>query len=324
MAEARAECPKQMIHGPCGGVAPTGGCEVGDRPCPFHDAPVLVIEERPSLPRAVPLGQVIVDLRLPADDAELGAVVEILGSAAATALIGEHLDDPPGSDPVNAAHRLCDLGLPAIVTATGRDRSPGEHGALLEALVAAGVLAVHCVTGDHPAVRLGPDHDASFSLDGTQLAMRARAAGALVSVGESPAAPPVGARPDRVVMKETAGADLVILNHAGSPQRLIDFADRCADVGATVDLVAPVPVITDHASARALQRFPGLVLPPGLVDRVLGASDPVVAGVAAAAEMASDLLSSGRFRGVNLSGAAGGSGPIERARIMRRVATTLG
>lgn len=317
-----------MANGPCGGVEHDGGCEVDRRPCPFLAAdavpPPIGI---PYRPRPTGIGRLLIDLRLPVDDGradrELAQIARIFHDVGGTALVGEHVDDPTDAAPHRHAARLAAVGLPAVVTVTGRDRTETEHAAEIVRLVDRGAVAVHCVTGDHPAVRLGPDATATFTLDGTELATVARSSGAAVSVCESPAATPLGDRPARVAAKQAAGADLAVLNHGGPPEVLVDFADRCRDAGAELALVAPVPVITDHRSARALARFPGLVLPDGLVERVLAARDPHVAGVRAAGEIGAELMASGRFAAVNLSGSATAGGPIARAETMAEVATAV-
>lgn len=321
-------CPKHMIHGPCGGVEADGGCEVDRRPCPFLAADAVPPPTGvPYRPRPTDIGRLLIDLRLPAGDGgadrELAQVARIFRDVGGTALVGEHVDDPTDAAPHQHAERLAAVGLPAIVTVTGRNRTDVEHAAEIVRLVGSGAVAVHCVTGDHPAVRLGPDATATFTLDGTELATVARSSGATVSVCESPAATPVADRPTRVAAKQAAGADLVVLNHGGAPSVLVDFADRCRDAGAELALVAPVPVITDHRSAQALAQFPGLVLPDGLVERVLAAHDPHTTGTKAATEIGAELLASGRFAAVNLSGSATAGGPVERAETMAEVATAL-
>ena len=153
---------------------------------------------------------------------------------------------------------------------------------------------------------------------------RARDAGATVSTGESPTAPPTDARPARVVAKQRAGADIVVLNHAGSTRDLVAFADRCAAAGADLAVVAPVPVITDEHSARILDQFPGLVLPDGLVERVLASSDRRRAGIEEAIAMGKTLVDSGRFAALNLSGSEQGLTAVERAELMASVADGIG
>lgn len=319
-----APCPKQMVHGPCGGVTPDLGCEVDARPCPFVDAvvtePGVDVSRRA---RPVDLGRFVIDLRLPSDDAALAEVAAIYRDIGATVLVGEHVDDPDDAAPHHHAERLAAVDLPAVVTVTGRRRSPDEHSAEIDRLVDAEVRAVHCITGDHPAARFGPEATATFTLDGAQLARLARDAGAHVSVAESPIAPPRDRRADRVAMKERAGADLVVLNHTGSPGAVAAFADSCRDAGASLAVVAPVPVITDVSSARALSQFPGLALPDGLTDRILDSDDPEAAGVVAAVELGTELLATGRFTALNLSGSATAAGPVERARLMAGVAEGL-
>ena len=88
-------------------------------------------------------------------------------------------------------------------------------------------------------------------------------------------------------------------------------------------LVAPVPVVTDRRSAEALERFPGLRLPPGLVAGVLAAGDPRVAGTTAAIEIGRQLLASGAFAAVNLSGPGADVGLEARAELMATVATEI-
>lgn len=321
---AVAECPKDMVFGPCGGVTPDNGCEVDGRPCPFVDnvvtTPPAGTEHRP---RAIDLGRAVVDLRLPTDDATLAEVVQIYRAIGATVLVGEHVDDPGDHTPHDHARRLRDHELPAVVTVTGRRRSLEAHEDEIRQLVAEDVVAIHCVTGDHPAARFGPDADATFTLDGTRLASLARRAGAKVSVAESPASPPADARAERLVTKQSAGADVAILNHAGSAADLVDFAERTTTAGAELALVAPVPVITDAESARALVQFPGLVLPDGFTDSVLTSADPGRTGIELAIELGRELLASGHFAAVNLSGAATADGPVERARIMAEVVEAL-
>ena len=320
-------CPKEMVYGPCGGVTVSGGCEVDDRRCPFVDlaspitwqaGPAGAVRDVVSARR-----EVWVDLRPdPSMEWETREAVEVLAAAGAGVLIGEHLDDPTPHRPSEVA-RAVGTSVPVIATITCRGRTDAALDTQIDALVALGVHAVHCVTGDHPAARLGLDLWPTFSRDGTELAARAAGRGARVSVAESPASPPIGFRAPRLLSKQDAGADMAVLNHAGSTDDLVGFADQCRSLGVTLDLIAPVPVITDRRSAASLERFPGLTLPPGLIECILGADDPVSAGIAAATRMGSDLLDSGRFQGVNLSGSAADTGIVGRAQLMAAVAREL-
>jgi len=318
-------CPKSMVYGPCGGVRADRRCEVDDRVCPFClDASVPIWSGPPRMPRAFDLPTIVIDVRPSVDDpVMLLETAARLASSGYGALLGEHLDDPAPERPHIAAGVVAAQGVAVVATITPRDRSEPECSAEVDALVAAGVRAIHCVTGDHPACRFGPDLTATFSMDGTRLAALARSRGAFVTVAESPASPPVEWRPERVLSKQHAGADAVILNHAGSVDDLCRFARRCRDVGVTMPLVAPVPVVTDHRSAHALTQFPGLCLPPGLLDAVLHAPDPHQAGIDAAVEIGRALLASGEFRHLNLSGSASGSGLAERAAVMTAVAESI-
>ncbi len=319
-----SRCPKDMVYGPCGGVRANGDCELPYYRCPFA---LAVVERPPADPvhrsRPVDFGTALIDLQLPRRDDDLQRVADVVNAAGATVLVGEHVDDPSGSSPHRHAERLAAVDLRGVVTVTGRTRSVDEHVTEICRLVEAGVAAVHCVTGDHPAVRMGPDRTATFSLDGTRLAEHARTTGVTVSVSESPAATPTIHRPARVAIKERAGADVVILNHAGAPTSLVEFADRCREAGARLAMVAPVPVITDRTSARSLAQFPGLVLPDGLVERVLGSCDPFAAGIDAAVEIGRELMESGRFATINLSGAGANVGAVERVELMASIAEMI-
>ena len=315
-----------MVYGPCGGVREDRRCEIDDRDCPFClDASLHVWRGPAQTPRAFDLPAIVIDVRPSIDDpAMLRRTAAQLAQHGYGALLGEHLDDPAPDRPHIAAAAVAAQGVAVVATVTPRDRSGLECTIEIDALIGAGVLAVHCVTGDHPAARLGADFTATFSMDGTRLAALARSHGAFVTVAESPASPPVEWRPDRVLSKQHAGADAVILNHAGSVDDLCRFARRCRDVGVTMPLVAPVPVVTDHRSAHALTQFPGLCLPPGLLEAVLHDRDPHRAGIDAAVDIGRALLASGEFRHLNLSGSASGSGLAERAEVMTEVAEAIG
>jgi 5,10-methylenetetrahydrofolate reductase len=313
-----------MTFGPCGGVDDRFGCEVDGRPCPFcaftgpprwrgaHHAP-----------RPVDLGRYVTDLRPSTDPGELRAAAGVLASFGATALLGEHLDDPGDEPPHAVAAPVVEAGVRVVATLTGRDRTPEQARSEIGHMADVGVTAVHCVTGDHPAVRFGPRRTARFPLDGTRLAALARAGGCRVSVAESPATPPVDWRPIRLLDKQRAGADVAILNHGGAPAALADFARRASAAGVSLPLVAPVPVVTDQRSARALTQFPGLALPAGLATRVLSAVDGRRAGIDAAIEIGAALLAGGHFATVDLSGSAGDVGLVERVEIMAEVAAGI-
>ena len=121
-----------------------------------------------------------------------------------------------------------------------RDRNRVALEAELHGLADVGA-AVHCVTGDHTELGHRPDAQPVFDLDSTQLAALAAAAGLLVSVAENPVAAPVELRPARAAEKAKAGAQVCIVNHAGTAERLRAF------VSATQAL--PVPSICTSSPA---------------------------------------------------------------------------
>lgn len=324
-AEDDTGCPKHMVHGPCGGPRGDGTCEVGDRPCPFLGTALPrfdgdALDEVPPVP---PL-RVIADLRPdPSLTEEVAAAAALLAGTVDAVLVGEHLDDAtPHAVPV-VAEAVRSAGLDVVATLTCRQRTPDRAAADATALVDAGALAVHCVTGDHPRARLGLDQDPPFPLDSTRLTRVVAGVGAPASVAESPASPPGLDRVDRLLDKERAGATLGVLNHAGASSTTIGFVAEARRRGLRMPLLACVPVITDAHSARALDRFPGVVLPPGLIEEVLGAADPHDAGVARAVAIADELLDGG-LDGVDLSGLGVTGALDERARVMAEVASGIG
>ena len=316
MRRAEPRCPKSMVYGPCGGVT-DHGCEVDGRPCPFVTAPPVVWDRPPMTPRVVDLPQVVVDLRPEPDDPDFGAAVDVLREAGVAGLVGEHLDDRTGVSGPDLVRAVTERGLTTIATVTCRDRSAADCGGRIGRMIDAGARAVLCVTGDHPAARFGTDHTAGFELDGTRLAALARTSGAAVAVAENPASAPVDRRPARLLTKQHAGADLAIVNHAGDVDDLVRFADRARALGVTLALAAPVPVVTDPGSLRALTQFPGVHLPAGFT---ASAAETGFDGVAAAVELGRRLLASGRFEHLDLSGRATTSTQLERNRLMAEVA----
>ena len=111
------------------------------------------------------------------------------------ALLGEHVDNPSSAGDDSGALPateviaiLSDAGVDVIATVTGRDRTLRDAGALIGAYRNAGVTAIHCVTGDHPAA-VGIDRPARFGAEAITLIAAATDSGCPATVGESPASP---------------------------------------------------------------------------------------------------------------------------------------
>lgn len=186
-----------------------------------------------------------------------------------------------------------------------RDRNRVAMEGELAALAHVGVAGVHCVTGDHTNTGQRPDATPVFDLDSTEAASLARANGHLVSVAEAPATPPVDRRPDRLLEKMRAGAEVCFVNHAGGAAPVARFVARAQDLGATMWFVPCIPILLDRESAALLRTFTTLVLPEGYLDRILGASDVFEEGIAAAVDLGREMLAIEGVVGVNLSGGAG-------------------
>ena len=307
-----------MSYGPCGGVRNDGGCEVDQRPCPFPERPMTVPEHRPSAAVTWPDPAIVVDVRSPIG--WVGDSHALWRRTAATlsgcvALIGEHVDNPVRQDdsgPLATEEVIAilrDGGVATIVTVTGRDRDLPDARRLIERYHHAGALAVHCVTGDHPAA-LDIKRPARFGAESMSLIGVCAALQVPATVAESPTSP--GPRPQRLAAKQLAGASGCILNHGGDAHELVAFADSCRDAGASLPLLAPVPMVADKHAALALAAFPGVRLPTGYLDLIIDAVDASEAALVAMEQLTSNLWHSGRFIGINLSGGGRGTDPWGR------------
>lgn len=325
----RPDCPKRMVHGPCGGVRDDGRCELAEDPCTFlrtpppeWPEPVPVSAPRPGglLERAAHGPVVLTDLRVtPFDPASVRAVVAEVGGVSDAVLIGEH-HNRPDLPPVMLAAEVLAAGGRPWTTLACRDRNRLVLEQELAGLALTGVDGVLCVTGDGSGPGVRPGVTQVFDLDGPRLTALAARAGLSAAVPESPEAPPTHLRPARVALKQRAGAAVCVLNHVSSPERVAAFVGAARAAGATLPFVAAVAVYTDERSARVLQAFPGLHLDDAAVRRVLDAADPVEAGIAAAVAEARALLAVPGVIGVNLSGRASDRGVLVGARVKAEVA----
>jgi 5,10-methylenetetrahydrofolate reductase len=326
----RLGCPKRMVFGPCGGVRDDGRCELAEHRCVFLDEPLVAWPDPPitAVPDRLTAGAdgrpaVLVDLSVvPFDPSSVRRVVEVLAPVSDGLLVGEHANRPD-FPPTMFAAEVRDAGGRPWTTLACRDRNRVVLEQELAGLAAVGVDGVLCVTGDARGPGVRPGVTQVFDLDGPRLAALAAAAGLTVAVPESPEAPPVDQRPARVVVKQQAGAQLCVLNHVRTPQRVAEFVAAARAAGATVPFVAGVAVYTDERSARVLQRFPGLHLDDAVVEGVLAAPDPRAAGIAAAVTEARALLSVDGVVGVNLSGMGSDRGTEDGALVKAAIADEL-
>ncbi|HWR84517.1 MAG TPA: methylenetetrahydrofolate reductase, partial [Rhodoglobus sp.] len=95
------------------------------------------------------------------------------------------------------------------------------------------------------------------------------------------------------------------------------------EAGADLAFIPCVPVVVDRGSAALLATFPAMVLPPGYLDRILAATDPLSEGVAAAVELAEAFLGIPGVRGVNLSGGPAAGREVEFAQVLARIGRDL-
>jgi 5,10-methylenetetrahydrofolate reductase len=334
-----------MVYGPCGGVAPDGGCEVPGLRCTFVDLPLPRWPGGPDGPAArqpgapptlrvalgVPAGRPVVVADLPAaplDLASLRSTARRLSGHDDAVLLGDHGGARVQLPPSLRAEVVVSQGVDAWAGLNCRDRNRVALEGELAGLAAVGAAGVHCVTGDHTSLGHRADAQPVFDLDATRLVPLARAAGLTASVAENPVAPPVATRAERLAEKAAAGAQVCFVNHTSGPAAVAAFVaaarTACAARGAPVpEVVACVAVVLDPASAAVLRSFTGLELPPGYLEGVLAARDVRAAGVAAATRLALDLLAVDGVAGVDLSGGAGPGQEDDVAAAMAQVADAV-
>ena len=186
-----------------------------------------------------------------------------------------------------------------------------------------GVRTVFCVTGDGRGYDVRPDVTQTFDLDGPRLVELSASLGMIAAVPETPTAPPIHARPVRLVQKQRAGASVAVLNHVTRPASVGRFVEAARAAGLTMPVLAAVAVFTDALSAAVLQGLPGLQLDPDVVGQVLGSNNPIEAGIDAAVAEAQTLLRIDGVVGANISGSASSSGTRLGAEIKAEVGARI-
>jgi 5,10-methylenetetrahydrofolate reductase len=289
--------------------------------CAFGD---VVPWSGPQLqPRPVQPPLVLTDFSCaPFDPRDVAATAGVLVPSCDAVLIGEH-QNKPDFPPTMMGRLLLDAGATPWITLSCRDRNRVVLEQELRGLRIIGVETAMCVTGDGRGYDIRPDVTQTFDLDGPRLVALAASIGMVAAVPETPTAPPVHARPTRLVEKQRAGASLAVLNHVPFPAMIADFMSSARSAGLSIPVIAAVAVFTDPVSAAVLQGLPGLELDPAVTERVLGAADPVAAGIEAAIAEARTLLSIDGVAGVNISGLASASGTRVGAEIKAEVGRRL-
>lgn len=309
-------CPKRMVMGPCGGVRPDYGCEVLPGRCVFEHVPAWR-QPQPPTPLANP-PLILTDFTAePYSPRSMETVAEVLAPSCDAVLVGEH-HNRPDFPPTMHARMLIEQGLRPWLTLACRDRNRVVLEQELTGLRHLGVDAVLCVTGDARGYDVRPDVTQVFDLDGPRLTGLAASLGLSAAVAETPTAPPREQRAVRLAQKQRAGAAVAILNHC-SVSVVRRFLLDAAAAGVSLPVIAAAAVYTDEVSAGVLAGLPGLDLDTDAVNRVLGAADPVAAGIAAAAQEAQELLSIDGVVGINLSGLASSRGYRYAAQVKAEV-----
>jgi 5,10-methylenetetrahydrofolate reductase len=248
---------------------------------------------------------VVADLVAPALSADgLRSSAAELAGACDACLIGDHGGARVQFPPSYRARLLADEGIPGWAGINCRDRNRVAIEGEIAACVDAGVVGLHCVTGDHPSTGHRPDAQPVFDLDCIEVIELARLSGALCSAAHAPAAAPTEHRLARLLAKIGAGAEAVFVDHCGGPSQLGDAVAELRGCGFDGSVLACVPIVTGPATAAVISSFAGDRLPRGYLDAIVSAREPVAAGIAAAADLAGAMLALPGVDGVNLSAGA--------------------
>ncbi len=176
-------------------------------------------------------------------------------------LIGDHGGARVQFPPSYRARLLADEGIPGWAGINCRDRNRVAIEGEIAACVDAGVVGLHCVTGDHPSTGHRPDAQPVFDLDCVEVIELARPSGALCSAAHAPAAAPAEHRLARLLAKIGAGAEAVFVDHCGGPSQLGDAVAELRGCGFDGSVLACVPIVTGPATAAVISSFAGDRLP---------------------------------------------------------------
>ncbi len=198
---------------------------------------------------------------------------------------------------VAASAILVRAGLSPIMQMTCRDRNRIAMQADILGAAALGVDTVLCLTGDGVQAGDHPEAKPVYDLDGLTLVQLVRTLrdekrflsgrplrrqpDMFIGAPENPFAPPLDARPQRLLAKINAGAQFVQTQYCYDVSLLRAFMDRVRDLGLdrrVFILVGVGPLASAKAARWMCNHVPGVHIPEAVISRLEGAQDPAAEG----------------------------------------------
>jgi methylenetetrahydrofolate reductase (NADPH) len=339
-APAALRCPKGMTFGPCGGVRADATCEAADHPCVFLDAPLPIAWPAAWADGPAPfataaareVGEILARRPLvmtgfparPLLSADVAPVAAALAGSSDAVLSGDAGSSRTQYPPSYRAALMAREGVRVWMGVNARDRNRVALEGELAALADVGVAGVHCVTGDHTLSGDRPDAQPVFDLESTTMLPLARRLGLTASFAESPAAPPIAHRGERVREKQRAGGQLCLTQYAGDAAEIAAFVAACRAAGSDVPVLPGVPLVIDREGLELIASFPAAALPAGFAAELDVARDLRAGGIRLAVRLGRELLALDGVAGVVVAGGWRRGDELRYARALAEVAAELG
>jgi methylenetetrahydrofolate reductase (NADPH) len=215
---------------------------------------------------------------------------------------------------------LVQMGLEPVMQMTTRDRNRIAIQSDLMGAAALGIKNVLCLTGVHQSLGNQADSKNVYDLDSVQLldcvrAMRdqktlmggqEKIEGEIhlfVGASANPSADPLEAHVIRLAKKVKAGADFIQTLCVYDMDRFKEWMKRIRDQG--IDrkahlLVGVMPLKSGQMGRDIQKRFPGVLIPDGLIERLDKAGNPEEEGIKLCIEQIATLKVTEGIHGIHL------------------------